>query len=115
MAYLHRIVNGAGYIDREAGIGRGRIDLLIRQPYRDAGGHQLEQREALELKEWAGHQADPLTEGLSQLDGYLDRLALTTGTLVLFDRRPTAAPIAERTAFTEERSPAGRTITVLRA
>jgi hypothetical protein len=30
MAYLHRIVNGGGYIDREYGVGRGRIDVLVR-------------------------------------------------------------------------------------
>jgi len=35
MGYLHRIVNGGGYIDREYGVGRGRIDLLIRWPHTD--------------------------------------------------------------------------------
>ncbi|QIS09605.1 ATP-binding protein [Nocardia arthritidis] len=115
MAYLHRIVNGAGYIDREVGVGRGRIDLLVRQPYSDDQGHQLEQREALELKVWADHQADPLNDGLTQLDGYLDRLGLDTGTLVIFDRRPTAAPIATRTGFDQAHTPGGRTVTLLRA
>ncbi len=114
MAYLHRIVNGAGHIDREVGVGRGRIDLLIRQPYRDVDGHNAEQREALELKVWADSQPDPLTQGLAQLDGYLDRLSLDTGTLVIFDRRPTAAPIADRTHFDTATAPSGRTITVLR-
>ncbi|MEU6580785.1 ATP-binding protein [Nocardia sp. NPDC046763] len=115
MAYLHRIVNGAGYIDREVGVGRGRIDLLVRQPYQDSEGRRAEQREALELKVWADGRPDPLAEGLAQLDGYLDRLGLTTGVLVVFDRRPQAAPIAERTAFHEARTPSGRTVTVLRA
>lgn len=115
MAYLHRIVNGAGRIDREVGVGRGRIDLLIRQPYRDTDDRRAEQREALELKVWAAGRPDPLDEGLVQLDGYLDRLGLTTGVLVIFDRRPLAAPIAERTAFDEARTPSGRTVTVLRA
>ncbi|GAB2677331.1 ATP-binding protein [Nocardia goodfellowii] len=115
MAYLHRIVNGAGYIDREVGVGRGRIDLLVRQPYSEPGGRKAEQREALELKVWAGHQADPLAEGLVQLDSYLDRLSLDTGTLVIFDRRSSAAPIAERTGFAEARTPAGRKVTLLRA
>ncbi len=115
MAYLHRIVNGAGHVDREVGVGRGRIDLLIRQPYRGAEGRVVEQREALELKVWAGGQSDPLPDGLAQLDGYLDRLGLDTGTLVIFDRRPFAAPIAERTEFGTAGTPSGRTVAVLRA
>lgn len=52
---------------------------------------------------------------LKQLDGYLDHLGLDTGTLIIFDRRPDAAPIPERTVFSQEHSPAGRAITVLRA
>jgi hypothetical protein len=115
MAYLHRIINGAGYIDREVGVGRGRIDLLIRQPYRDAQDRQAEQREAIEIKVWTADHADPLPDGLAQLDGYLDRLTLQTGTLVIFDRRPIAKPIAERTEFSTAQTPSGRTITLLRA
>ncbi|WP_216900506.1 ATP-binding protein [Nocardia alni] len=115
MGYLHRIVNGAGHIDREIGVGRGRVDLLIRQPYRDSEGTRAEQREAIEIKVWAGHHGDPLDEGLAQLDGYLDRLTLDTGTLVVFDRRPGAKPIPERTEFSTARTPSGRTVTLLRA
>lgn len=43
-----------------------------------------------------------------------DDYAAADGTLVLFDRRPEAAPIAERTRFTEVRTPAGRRATDLR-
>jgi hypothetical protein len=53
--------------------------------------------------------------GLSQLDGYLDRLGLDHGTLVIFDRTLTAPPIDERTTITATRSPAGRDITLVRA
>ncbi|MQY20265.1 ATP-binding protein [Nocardia macrotermitis] len=115
MAYLHRIVNGGGYIDREYGLGRGRIDLLLRQPYTDPDGRRAWQREALELKVWRDKDPDPLAEGLAQLDGYLDRIDLDTGVLVVFDRRNTAEPIAERTRFIETTSPAGRSVTLLRA
>jgi hypothetical protein len=45
----------------------------------------------------------------------LARLDLTTGTLIIFDRRPEAAPIHERTQLSEERTPSGRAITLLRA
>jgi hypothetical protein len=110
-AFLQRVVNGGGFVDREYGIGRGRIDLLVRKPY---GGGCL-QREAVELKVWQPRQADPLAKGLAQLDGYLHRLGLDTGTLIVFDRRPDAVPVTERTAITQVGSPAGRTITLLRA
>jgi hypothetical protein len=55
-----------------------------------------------------------VADGLAQLDGYLDRLGLGTGALVVFDRRPGAPLIAERTRFEEATSPSGRPVTVLR-
>ncbi|MDX3385402.1 ATP-binding protein [Streptomyces niveiscabiei] len=115
MAYLHRIVNGAGFIDREYGVGRRRIDLLIRQPYTEADGSRAVQRAALELKVWREGRIDPLADGLAQLDDYLDRTELPTGTLVVFDTRSQAAPVHERTAFSEATTPSGRTVTLLRA
>lgn len=115
MAFLHRVVNGGGHVDREYGVGRGRIDLLVRWPYSDTGGKRAWQREAVELKVWHKGESDPLTKGLAQLDGYLDRLNLDTGVLVIFDRRPDAVSITERTRFDQATSPAGRPITVLRA
>jgi hypothetical protein len=114
MAFLQRVVNGGGFIDREYGIGRGRIDLLVRWPYREAGGGRAWQREALELKVWRDKAKDPLAQGLSQLDGYLDRVGLPTGVLAIFDRRSGAAEIDARTRFEEAVSPAGRKVTVLR-
>jgi hypothetical protein len=114
MGFLHRIVNGGGYIDREYGVGRGRIDLLVRWPYRDRDGKRAWQREAVELKVWRTGRPDPLAEGLRQLDDYLARLDLDDGTLVVFDRRAEAVPLADRVGFGEDRTPSGRPITVLR-
>lgn len=111
MGFLQRVVNGGGFVDREYGVGSGRLDLLVRKPY----GDHLLQREAIELKAWAPGKADPFPAGLRQLDRYLDRLGLDTGTLIIFDRRPTARDISERTAFSDARTPSGRTITLLRA
>jgi hypothetical protein len=115
MGFLQRIVNGGGHVEREYGIGRGRIDLLIRWPWTTPDGEKHWQREAIELKVWRKRQPDPITEGLAQLDAYLDRFDLRTGVLVIFDRRPKAAPITERITFDEATSPAGRPITILRA
>jgi hypothetical protein len=115
MAFLQRVVNGGGYIDREYGIGRGRIDLLIRWPYRGADGRRAVQREALELKVWRDKTKDPLAKGLVQLDGYLELLGLDTGVLVIFDRRAEAEEIETRTRVEEAQTPAGRKVTLLRA
>lgn len=115
MAFLQRVVNGGGSIDREYGLGRKRIDLLVRWPYRTLEGRREVQREAIELKVWRPKAPDPRAQGLKQLDAYLDRLGLETGALVLFDRRPRAGSIAKRTRFETAASPAGRQVTVLRA
>ncbi|NJL29244.1 MAG: AAA family ATPase [Thermoanaerobaculia bacterium] len=91
MSFLQRITNGDGSIHREYAIGRGRMDLCIEWPW--PGGVQ---REVLELKVWREGQPDPLARGLEQLGRYLDSLGLDHGALLLFDRRQTARPLAER-------------------
>jgi hypothetical protein len=115
MAFFHRLVNGGGFIDREYGVGRGRVDLLIRWPYQDEHGHRAVQREAVELKVWRKGRPDPLGEGLAQLDDYLRRLDLSQGTLVIFDRRPDAPSIDQRTRLGTGQTPDGRQVTLLRA
>jgi hypothetical protein len=62
MAFLQRVVNGGGFIDREYGAGAGRIDLCVRWAH--PGGLQ---RWAIELKVWRDGRPDPLSEGLEQL------------------------------------------------
>jgi hypothetical protein len=115
-------------VEREFSVGSGRVDLIVRWPYTDASGKRAFQLEALELKVWRPKEADPIAEGLAQLDGYLDRLGLGTGVLVVFDRRPNASPIADPYShdiasrcrgsparFEQATSPSGRPIVVLRA
>ena len=114
MAFLTRIVNGGGFVDCEYGVGRGRGDVLVRKPYTDTGGRRAVQREAVEIKVRRARGGDPLKEGLAQLDGYLERLGLDTGTLLIFDRRPSAVKRAPDPRFGQEHTPAGRTITLLR-
>lgn len=114
MAFLHRVVNGrspggVAAIDREYAVGSGRIDLCIRWPL---PGGEVE-RFAIELKVWREGAKDPLDEGLDQLGGYLERLGLATGTLIVFDRRPTAEPLPDRTRR-EETEHDGRRVVVWR-
>ncbi|WP_437979916.1 ATP-binding protein [Sorangium sp. So ce117] len=106
MAFLHRVVNGGGSIEREYAIGRGRMDLCVRY-----AGETL----AIELKVWRDGRPDPLAEGLAQLDEYLAGLGLHRGWLILFDQRSGQPPIAERTRREHALTPAGREVVVIRA
>ena len=109
MAFLHRVANGGGTIEREYAIGMGRMDLCLRY-----GGVTI----GIELKVWREGEGDPAREGLRQLDRYLSGLvgpAPPVGWLVVFDRRPGAAPIAERTTSTDDQTPADRAVTIVRA
>lgn len=114
MAFVHRLVNGGGQLDREYAAGSKRLDMLIRWFYPGPNGERLVQREAMELKVWRPGESDPTPEGLTQLDNYLDRLTLDTGVLVMFNRRSKALPWAERGAFEQATTPSGRQVTVLR-
>ncbi|MEM7796286.1 MAG: AAA-like domain-containing protein [Cyanobacteria bacterium P01_C01_bin.118] len=105
MAFLHRVVNGGGTLEREYAIGSGRMDLCLR--YGDV-------TIAIELKVWRDNCSDPLKKGLEQLDAYLSGLGLNQGWLVIFDRRSGLPPIAERTTTDSTASPQGREITVIR-
>lgn len=106
MAFLHRVVNGGGTLEREYAIGTGKMDLCLRY-----GDVTL----AMELKVWRDNRPDPLPEGLNQLDEYLSGLGLETGWLVLFDQRRGQLDISERTTAQEVMTPRGRTITLIRA
>ena len=111
MAFLHRVVNGNGIIDREYAIGSRRMDLYVRY-----GAAQL----AMELKVWRDGRPDPLVEGLQQLDDYMDGLSFSDqpveiGWLVIFDQRSDQPDISERTSAEVAVSPAGRHVTVVRS
>jgi hypothetical protein len=78
-----------------------------RWPLRAPDGASAWQRVALELKVWAKGKPDPLSRGLAQLEGYLEQLGLDHGVLAIFDRRPEALPIEERTRFEAARTANG--------
>ncbi|MEZ4869833.1 MAG: hypothetical protein R3C14_51380 [Caldilineaceae bacterium] len=106
MAFLHRVVNGNGRIEREYAIGSRRLDLCLF--YGDT-------RLAMELKVWRDGETDPLDRGLAQLDSYLDGLGLITGWLVIFDQRSGLPEISQRTTSEPATTPTGKTITLIRA
>ncbi|MET8864745.1 hypothetical protein ABZW11_17550 [Nonomuraea sp. NPDC004580] len=115
MAFLHRLVNGGGHLDGEYAAGSKRLDVLVRWPCKGPQGERQMQREAMELQVRRPGESNPLPEGLTPLDQYLDRLTLPTGVLVIFDRRPQAPEWKDRGTFTQATRPSGRQVTVLRA
>lgn len=114
MGWLQKVVNGGGRLEREVGVGRGRVDLLLWWPIRRKGVQEGWQREVVEIKVWRDRRPDPLPEGLVQVEEYLARLGLAQGTLALFDRRPGAEPLPDRARMEAARTASGREIRVLR-
>ena len=78
MAFLQRIVNGGGRIEREYGLGRGALDLII---------EWRAQRYAIEVK--LRRDTETEADALEQVTRYLDQLGLEQGWLVMFDLRST--------------------------
>lgn len=85
-AFLQRIVNGDGRIEREYGFGRGRTDLLIIWPFGKSGAVQ---KVVLELKIRRGKLETVQEKGLAQTWYYMDRSQADEGHLLIFDRDPT--------------------------
>jgi hypothetical protein len=82
-AFLQRIVNRGGRVEREYGLGRMRTDLLVIWPY-----HELIQKVVIELKVLHKSLARTVAEGLEQTLAYMERCATDDGHLVIFDRDP---------------------------
>ena len=80
-AFLQRIVNGGGRIEREYGLGRGRTDLLVIWPQGDRA-----RRFVVECKVLHKGLERTIREGLEQTAGYMDRCAAESGHLIIFDR-----------------------------
>ncbi len=106
MAFLHRVVNDGGTLEREYAIGSDRMDLCLRYGSTTLG---------IELKVWREKKRDPQNEGIEQLESYLARLGLNEGWLVVFDRRKNALPIEERLSTQVVTTENQRSITVIRA
>ncbi|MGH1396304.1 MAG: ATP-binding protein [Trichormus sp.] len=106
MAFLHRVVNGGGVLEREYAIGSDRMDLCLR--YKDV-------MLGIELKVWREKKRDPQAEGIEQLESYLARLGLDFGWLFVFDRRKNALPMEERLSTQVVLTQNQRRITVIRA
>ncbi|HSN99049.1 MAG TPA: hypothetical protein VLS89_12210, partial [Candidatus Nanopelagicales bacterium] len=95
-----RIVNGGGRIEREYGLGRGALDLLI--CWRD-------EQHAIEVK--LRRDTETEEEALDQVARYLDHAGLSEGWLVMFDLRKDL-PWSEKLSL-RELSHAGKRVRVM--
>ena len=111
-AFLQRVMNSGGRIEREYGLGRGRTDLLLVWPRgegEDAPGPSG--KYVIECKVLRGGLAATLREGVEQTARYMDRCAAEEGHLVVFDRSEGKA-WEEKVFRREASSRDGRTIVV---
>jgi hypothetical protein len=133
-AFLQRIVNGGGRIEREYGLGRMRTDLLVIWPKErksEAGGQMSDssghlssdvrsqpsvlcspksQRVVIELKILYKSLEKTIDAGLNQTWEYMDRSRADEGHLVIFDRRPNKS--WKKKLFVIEKEYQGQPITV---
>ena len=102
-AYMQRVVNGGGRIEREYGLGRGRTDLLVLWPRESGQPSNLWERFVVECKVLRDSDRKSLAwtveRGVEQTLGYMAQCGAEEGHLVVIDRR----------ADTEERRRSGGT------
>jgi hypothetical protein len=81
-AFLQRVLNGGGQIDREYAAGRGRMDLAVEY----AGKIYIIEVKIIYYYDSPG---TVLKEGLEQIQEYRDKIDISAPTyLIIFDRRP---------------------------
>ncbi|MFH0967299.1 MAG: ATP-binding protein, partial [Methanobacteriota archaeon] len=84
MAFLQRVVNGGGRIDREYGLGRGRVDLYVAWPV----SNTLWQRIVIEMKIIRSSREKTVQNGLAQVSRYADQSGADEAHLIVFDQTP---------------------------
>ena len=90
-AFLQRVVNGGGRINREYGLGRKRTDIFIEWPVDEEKGFYGEvQKIVLELKLLTAKTSLVAVQkmGIPQTVAYADQIGATEAHLIIFDRRP---------------------------
>jgi hypothetical protein len=102
MAFLQRIVNGGGRIEREMAVGNGRTDLAA---------FWKDRVFAIEMK--IKRDSSTREEGLDQLCAYMDRLDQQHGYLVLFETKTSEELPWEQRIKWEEVTHRGKQITVV--
>ena len=109
-AYLQRLVNGGGRIEREYGLGRGATDLLVLWPREAGQPSDLWERFVIECKVLRDSDRKSLEgiieRGVEQTFGYMAKCRAREGHLVVFDQR-TGKPAGEAAGPEQHRRDAG--------
>ena len=84
-AFLQRIVNGGGIINREYGLGTKRTDLYIKWYYNEHD-RSVSQKVVIECKLIHNTLEKTLQEGFEQLTLYADKCSAEESHLLIFDR-----------------------------
>jgi hypothetical protein len=95
-AFLQRVINSGGRIEREYGLGRQRVDLLVLWPLAPAQDDNPDwirwqgpvQKVVAELKVLHKSLEKTLASGLEQTRAYMDTCGTREGHLVIFNRDP---------------------------
>ena len=110
-AFVQRILNSGGRVEREYGLGRMRTDLLVVWPLRDDDGEPCGwQKTVIECKLRHGGLETTVRDGLAQTRAYMDRAGSAEGHLVVFDR--TESTSWEQKIFRREDEADGKRVTV---
>ena len=88
-AFLQRVINGGGRIEREYGLGRSRTDLLVQwPPDQKQGFHGPVQKIVIELKIQHKSLEATIAAGLEQTYEYNQRVGGQEAHLIIFNRDP---------------------------
>jgi hypothetical protein len=86
-AFLQRIINGGGRINREYGLGRRRTDLFIEWPLDETKGfYGPVQRIVIEIKIRRGDLDSQIEEAKKQVSDYADKANADEAHIIIFDR-----------------------------
>jgi hypothetical protein len=102
MAFLQRVINGGGKINREMAVGRGRTDIVV-EFNRDKFVLELKLKRSTRDKD----------KGLDQITRYLDGLGMEKGYLILFETKPSSEISWETRLKWDEIEYKGKRLTVI--
>jgi hypothetical protein len=104
-AFLQRVINGQGRIEREYALGTGRTDLYLRWPHPSGV-----QKAVIELKVLHKGLESTIAKGLKQVSAYADRCGAAEIHLLIFMRDPNIS--IEQRVFRRDENFEGRQIIV---
>lgn len=85
-AFLQRVINGGGIIEREYGLGRRRTDLHITWFPEGQNNYSIRQEVVIEIKILRESLEETIAQGLEQVLDYADKCGASETHLLIFNR-----------------------------